>query len=206
MLQNVYYAIPLLFMLHCGVVCWHLKKDIISVEHDVILTPAFLIVMLHILYRNLVSSNPGIPPMDEYDSGCKWCGRIKLKCTKHCRMCNVCVEEFDHHCDLLGICIGKGNRKRFLLFLFACTIMCMYATYTHYRIVRANLMGSPMIILWYEVFLIIEMTFSISFLLFFTIHFWIFVCGTTSYSIILCAEEMFNKWCKRKDRLEKKKI
>lgn len=34
-----------------------------------------------------------------------------------CPTCNVVVEEFDHHCGLIGVCIGKGNMKYFVTFL-----------------------------------------------------------------------------------------
>lgn len=36
-----------------------------------------------------------------------------------CPKCDVVVEEFDHHCGLVGVCIGKGNMKYFVTFLFS---------------------------------------------------------------------------------------
>jgi hypothetical protein len=32
-------------------------------------------------------------------------------------MCRRCVEGYDHHCDWLNTCIGKGNYKRYLAFI-----------------------------------------------------------------------------------------
>jgi hypothetical protein len=32
-------------------------------------------------------------------------------------MCRRCVEGYDHHCDWLNTCIGKGNYKRYLTFI-----------------------------------------------------------------------------------------
>jgi hypothetical protein len=37
----------------------------------------------------------------------------------HCRACDACVATYDHHCSLLGTCVGERNRARFLLFAWA---------------------------------------------------------------------------------------
>ena len=37
----------------------------------------------------------------------------------HCRHCECCVERADHHCYVLGACIGRHNLLFFLLFLLA---------------------------------------------------------------------------------------
>ena len=50
----------------------------------------------------------------------KWCEKCliwKRPDMDHCSYCNVCVEGFDHHCAVLGICIGDKNMKYFLQFL-----------------------------------------------------------------------------------------
>ena len=37
--------------------------------------------------------------------------------TKHCIICEKCVDEFDHHCFWVGNCIGKNNFSLFFNFL-----------------------------------------------------------------------------------------
>lgn len=37
--------------------------------------------------------------------------------TFHCKRCNVCVEDHDHHCPWTSKCIGKNNLTRFNVFL-----------------------------------------------------------------------------------------
>eukprot|EP01017_Pseudomicrothorax_dubius_P042575 TRINITY_DN6974_c0_g1_i5.p1 TRINITY_DN6974_c0_g1~~TRINITY_DN6974_c0_g1_i5.p1 ORF type:complete len:209 (-),score=21.22 TRINITY_DN6974_c0_g1_i5:34-660(-) len=48
---------------------------------------------------------------------CYTCGISKAENTYHCKMCNVCIEGFDHHCPWTGKCIGKGNLKAFYAFI-----------------------------------------------------------------------------------------
>nr|CAB3496710.1 unnamed protein product [Digitaria exilis] len=57
-----------------------------------------------------------------------------LKNSKHCRVCDKCVDGFDHHCRWLNNCIGKRNYKGFFVLmasaviLATCTILAMVAT------------------------------------------------------------------------------
>jgi len=42
---------------------------------------------------------------------CRTCLIIRPLGISHCKICNSCVERFDHHCPWLGNCIGRNNYK-----------------------------------------------------------------------------------------------
>jgi hypothetical protein len=59
-------------------------------------------------------------------SECKTCKIEKPARSKHCRVCDHCVEKFDHHCIWINQCVGAKNYKWFLLFLFLHIVICFY--------------------------------------------------------------------------------
>ncbi|XP_062210304.1 probable protein S-acyltransferase 22 isoform X1 [Phragmites australis] len=48
---------------------------------------------------------------------CSLCEAEVLKNSKHCRVCDKCVDGFDHHCRWLNNCIGKRNYKGFFVLM-----------------------------------------------------------------------------------------
>ena len=42
---------------------------------------------------------------------------VRPKQSKHCYICNKCVDRFDHHCNWLNTCVGIGNHGYFFAFL-----------------------------------------------------------------------------------------
>ncbi len=48
---------------------------------------------------------------------CSTCHIFRGPGVSHCKKCDNCVENFDHHCPWLGNCIGKNNYYFFFIFL-----------------------------------------------------------------------------------------
>jgi len=59
---------------------------------------------------------------------CKTCKFTKVARSKHCNVCNKCIEKFDHHCIWINQCVGAKNYKYFLLFISTHAVMCLYTS------------------------------------------------------------------------------
>ena len=65
---------------------------------------------------------PGLSMSQPAHAYCHSCRAPKPLRSKHCRTCDRCVAEFDHHCPWLGACIGLHNRGCFYVFVTAITL------------------------------------------------------------------------------------
>lgn len=62
---------------------------------------------------------PFIELLSKLDSTqlCPECEVIRTERSKHCSICNKCVERFDHHCPWVNNCIGLWNHRFFLFYI-----------------------------------------------------------------------------------------
>lgn len=54
---------------------------------------------------------------------CPDCEVLRTPRSRHCAICNRCVERFDHHCPWINNCVGINNHNYFLSFLISLTVV-----------------------------------------------------------------------------------
>ena len=57
---------------------------------------------------------------------CRRCRQFKPGRAHHCSICDRCVIKMDHHCPWVNNCVGLGNHKFFLLFIFYVFVLSAY--------------------------------------------------------------------------------
>ncbi|KAL5460537.1 hypothetical protein EMCRGX_G033989 [Ephydatia muelleri] len=65
---------------------------------------------------------------------CHTCKTVRPPRSKHCRQCNKCVHEFDHHCPWIDNCVGKKNRVPFTIFLIVLTGTGLFGAFFLYKV------------------------------------------------------------------------
>lgn len=60
---------------------------------------------------------------------CEYCMECLIETplrAKHCKICNRCINTFDHHCKWIANCIGENNKWIFHLFLLYMSILLAF--------------------------------------------------------------------------------
>jgi hypothetical protein len=100
---------------------------------QIALNGSFTLICLITLYL-AVSRDPGYLKSDKVDflhllevvectQLCADCLTVRTSRSKHCSICNRCIERFDHHCPWINNCVGLKNHTPFYVF-----VMTMFAT------------------------------------------------------------------------------
>ena len=69
---------------------------------------------------------------------CQTCNIFRGPSVSHCKKCDNCVENFDHHCPWLGNCIGKKNYFSFFIFLIFCNIFILSNLFSCFSLIVIN--------------------------------------------------------------------
>eukprot|EP00298_Acanthocystis_sp_HF-20_P017006 c21649_g2_i1.p1 GENE.c21649_g2_i1~~c21649_g2_i1.p1 ORF type:complete len:296 (+),score=93.60 c21649_g2_i1:15-902(+) len=110
-----------------------------SLSAPSIIVPTILCIIFIIFWMLTALTDPGIIPRQErivttpdsfsrvevdengFERTYRWCCTCCLwrpPRASHCSSCDNCVLELDHHCPVIGTCIGGRNIKYFLLMIF----------------------------------------------------------------------------------------
>lgn len=79
--------------------------------------------------------NPSREGTKTHNKPLTWCYQCNMwkptdNLTHHCSVCNKCVMGRDHHCPHVANCVGAGNYKFFVMFLFWCVVWSIFMLYT----------------------------------------------------------------------------
>ena len=69
---------------------------------------------------------------------CTTCGMHRPLRAAHCPECDVCVEEFDHHCPVIGSCVGQRTFRFFAGFLWCTAVLTWWVCYWTVRDLMAK--------------------------------------------------------------------
>lgn len=70
---------------------------------------------------------------------CPDCEIIRTNRSRHCSICNQCVERFDHHCPWVNNCVGTKNHHYFMCFLTFVALLLVTVIATVGRIINIEL-------------------------------------------------------------------
>ena len=118
---------------------YSILKTFWILSHIILIIIGFIIYFIFLFsYLFTALINPGLPKKEKeildkeiIKENYKYCDicliyvKIETK-TIHCQMCDICIEEFDHHCPWTSKCIGKRNIFYFYIFIGSIFTLMFY--------------------------------------------------------------------------------
>lgn len=93
---------------------------------------SFLVFISYFLIHLLQNMLKNFDPV----SLCPDCQVIRTSRSRHCSICNKCVERFDHHCPWVNNCVGTKNHYLFMNFLISVSFLLLLVIITVTRIMH----------------------------------------------------------------------
>lgn len=146
----------------------------------IVYTPMFLLLVSGATFTALVRRMPDTSPLQR---DVKRSGASDARAF-HCKLCRRTVVEFDHHCDVLDMCIGRGNIHRFRLFLLYHAILCAYALTLHKSLIGSCVADKPQTTRLLLVLLVFEFSMGVAISCFAAFHLTLCVCRARTYDIV----------------------
>ena len=84
---------------------------LVNYIHIIFSDPGIMINKKNETWLEIVTTKKNINKM------CPYCRVEQSKLSKHCFLCNKCIEIFDHHCHWINNCVGSGNKTYFIIFI-----------------------------------------------------------------------------------------
>lgn len=75
---------------------------------------------------------------------CPTCEILRPQDSRHCYICNTCVDRFDHHCQWVDTCIGIGNHTVFYIFLLTIWAYLIFVDYVCFANIDFSVTESAM--------------------------------------------------------------
>jgi hypothetical protein len=113
---------------------------------------------------------------------CRVCTVWRPPRAAHCYTCGGCVQRLDHHCTILGACVGLRNHRFFIGFILcvglgACTLLLADLTVIVGLVQRAGALSHPR--LWTSLLLLVVLAPAACVLFVAYFHCWLLVADIT---------------------------